>query len=146
MSTQNARWSSIAAALSLVGLIAATTAFRPAATGVFPPGATAARQSAHRATTVLRVRNNGFTDRVVYVVSPDGMDQRLGTATAAVTTTFTIPRMFVQNMAPVYFAARRFAGFRWQWTEQTVVQRGDTVNVMIQPGFGGLQLTSIGTS
>ncbi len=138
MSIQHTRWSSIAAALSLVGLMAATTAFRPAAT--------AAHQTGYRNPTVLRVENDGFTDRVMYVVSPDGMDQRLGTATAAVTTTFTIPRMFIQNMSPVYFAAHRFAGFNWQWTEQTVVQRGDTVNVMIQPGIGGLQLTSVSTS
>ncbi len=138
MTIQNARRSGLMVALSLGGLMAVTTAFRPAA-----PAVPASHRTAHHDSTILRVQNDGFTDRVVYAVTGGGMQQRLGTAGAVSTTTFRIPRMFVNTASSVYFAARKFAGFYWEWSPQAIIQRGDTVSVMIQPGVGALQLTSI---
>lgn len=125
----------LVSALSLAGLLVATTAFRPVA----PP----ARPPAHRDTAILKVENEGFTDRIVYLVTEAGMQERLGTATAASTTTFTIPAMFVRGTSYVYFAARRFAGFNWEWSPQTFLSPGDTVDMMIQSGIGALQLASV---
>ncbi len=134
MSTRIAARSGTLWALSLAGLIAATTAFRPAA----PQAHKAARPE----TATLKVENDGFTDRIVYIVTETGMQERLGTATAASTTTFTIPSMFVRGTSYVYFAARRFAGFNWEWSPQTFLSPGDTVDMMIQPGIGSLVLTA----
>ena len=122
-------------ALSFAGLLAATTAFRPA-----PPPA---HHTARHDTTTLKVENDGFTDRVVYLVTEGGMRLRLGTATAASTTTLTIPRTFVPENSFVWFAARRFAGFGYEWSPQTYVAPGDTVDMMIQSGLGALEITDI---
>lgn len=122
-------------ALSLAGFLAATAAFRPAAPAVHHP--------ARRETAVLKVENDGFTDRIIYVVTESGMRQRLGTATAATTTTLTIPPVFLHGASYVWFAARRFAGFGYEWSPQTYLSPGDTVRMMIQSGVGALELASV---
>ncbi len=122
-------------ALSLAGLLAATTAFRPA-----PPPT---HHTVRHDTAALKVENDGFTDRIIYLVTEGGMRERLGTATAASTTTFTIPPTFVQGNSYVWFQARRFAGFYYDWSPQTYLAPGDTVDMMIQSGVGALLITGV---
>lgn len=124
--------------LTLAGLFAVTTAFRSAAPS-------AHHTVRHHAVT-LKVENDGFTDRIVYLVTEGGMRERLGTATAASTTTFTIPAMFVQGSSYVWFAARRFAGFGYEWSPQTYLSPGDTVDMMIQSGLGAMQVTGVNSA
>jgi hypothetical protein len=135
MTIHTARRSTVLAALAIAGLFAATTAFRPA------------ERLGHRVprhdTAVLKVDNEGFTDRVVYIVTESGIRQRLGTATAASTTTITIPWMFIHGGSYVWFAARRFPGFTYDWSTQTFLSPGDTVRMMIQSGIGALEVASV---
>jgi len=135
MSTHIATRTGTLWALSLAGLLAATTAFRPAPAPAHHP--------ARREPAILKVENDGFTDRIVYLVTQGGMRQRLGTATAASTTAFTIPAMFLDGSSPVWFEARRFAGFGYEWSSETYLSPGDTVDMMVQPGIGALDVTAV---
>ncbi len=122
-------------ALSLAGLLAATTAFRPA-----PPPV---HHTVRHDTVTLKVENDGFTDRIIYLVTQGGMRERIGTATAASTTTFTIPPTLLQADSYVWFAARKFAGFEYDWSPQTYLAPGDTVDMTIQSGLGDLAVTGV---
>jgi hypothetical protein len=135
MSTHSARRTSLATALSLAGLLAAATAFRPAVP--------ATHHTARRGATVLQVENDGVTDRIMYLVTESGMRQRLGTASAVSTTTFTIPSMFVGRASNTWFEARRFAGYNYEWSPQMFLSPGDTVHMMIQSGVGVLEVASV---
>ena len=135
MTIHTAKRSTIFAAIAVAGLFAATTAFRPAER----PGHRVQRH----ATAVIKVENEGFTDRIVYLVTESGIRQRLGRAAAASTTTFTVPSMFFSGGSYVWFAARRFPGFTYDWSTQTFLSPGETVHMMIQPGIGALDVASI---
>lgn len=122
MPARTARRASILSALMFAGVLAAAGGCRTGA----PMG-----NGAPRATTAtLKVENNDFNDRVIYVVR-DGMRQRLGIARIASTTHFTIPAPFVMGSPQVRFSAEVLGGIRPAVSERTQVSPGDTVVMVI---------------
>jgi len=82
-------------------------------------------------TATLQVQNNAFSARTVYVTM-GGVSERLGTATAASTTDFTIPRTYVTGSNSVRFITNRFASSRSEESQRMQIFPGDTLDLVIQ--------------
>jgi hypothetical protein len=80
---------------------------------------------------MVEVRNQGFSDMVVYAVN-GGQRIRLGLATGNSTKTFTIPRHLVRG-GTIRFLADPIGGNRSPVSEEMVVQPGDVVTLTIPP-------------
>lgn len=122
MTGRIARFTAIVWALSLAGVVAATSGCRTAA----PLGGTP-----RHVTATLSVENNGFSDRVIYLVLMGGMRQRLGTARAASTTNFVIPEQFIMGSPQVRILADIIGGIQPEVSQRTYVAPGDTVMMVI---------------
>ncbi len=127
------RITSRGAALSTLAITVAllTAASRPA----FAPRNTVAPPSARDTATVktatLQVQNNALSGRTVYVTM-GGVTQRLGTATAASTTDFTIPRVYVNGSTSIRFITNRFASSIREESQRMQAFPGDTLDLVIQ--------------
>lgn len=119
----------VSALVVTVALLTAANRGNAAPTRDTAPSAT--RDSAAVRTATLQVENDGFSDRIIYV-SMDGVRQRLGTARGASTTTFTIPRIYVNQSPAVRFIAEPFASFSREVSRQVYVFPGDTVDMVIE--------------
>ncbi len=127
------RITSRGAVLSTLAITVAllTAASRPA---VAPHNTVAPRAPGDTAvvkTATLQVQNNALSGRTVYVTM-GGVSQRLGTATAASTTDFTIPRVYVNGSNSIRFITNRFAGSRREESQRMQVFPGDTLDLVIQ--------------
>lgn len=81
---------------------------------------------------MVEVRNQGFSDMVVYALS-GGQRIRLGMATGHSTQTFTIPRTLVRGAGPIRFLADPIGGNRTPVSEELTVRPGDVVTLTIPP-------------
>jgi hypothetical protein len=81
---------------------------------------------------MLQVRNQGFTDMVIYAVRGD-QRIRLGLATGNSTRSFTIPNYLLRGASPLRFLADPIGGNRAPVTEEFSVQPGDLVTITIPP-------------
>ena len=81
--------------------------------------------------TTVRVENNSLLDQVIYVVR-SGVRQRLGEATAHATTTLVIPPSFVAPGTPLRFIADPIGGGPATTGDETIVNPGDEVVIVIQ--------------
>ncbi len=127
------RFASRGAVLSAFAMTAAllTAASRPTAAPRDTVAPHPVRDTATAKTATLQVQNNAFSDRTLYVTM-GGMSQRLGTATAASTTYFTIPRTYVTGSTSVRFIANKFASFRREESQRMQLFPGDTLQMVIQ--------------
>jgi hypothetical protein len=80
----------------------------------------------------VQVRNQGFSDMVVYVIS-GGQRIRLGLATGNSTHTFTIPRHLIRGAGGMRFLADPVGGNRTPVSEEMTVNPGDVVTLTIPP-------------
>jgi len=82
--------------------------------------------------TTVRVVNQGFLDRHVYVYQ--GMARtRLGTVTGNSTQVLTIPPSIVTMLARLRFVADGIGGRAPVWTDEISVEPGDQVVLTIPP-------------
>ena len=127
------RIASRGAALSAFAMTVAllTAAGRPSAAPRAPVAPHATRDTAAVTTATLQVQNNALSNRTVYVTM-GGVSERLGTATAASTTDFTIPRTYVTGSNPVRFITNRFASSRSEESQRMQIFPGDTLDLVIQ--------------
>ena len=85
------------------------------------------------ARTTVRVVNQGFLDRNIYVVR--GSERvRLGTVSGNSTQVLTIPASVVQSLMTLRFIADRIGGRTPPATEEISVAPGDQVVLTIPPG------------
>jgi hypothetical protein len=88
------------------------------------------------ARTTVKVVNQGFLDRNIYVVR--GSERvRLGTVSGNSTQVLTIPTSIVQSMMTLRFIADPIGGRTPPATEEVSVSPGDQVVLTIPPGGGG---------
>ena len=127
------RTTSRGAVLSALAMTVAllTAASRPAAAPRDTVASRAARDTATVNTATLQVQNNALSDRTVYVTM-GGVSERLGTATAASTTDFTIPRTYVTGSNSVRFITSRFASSRREESQRMQLFPGDTLDLLIR--------------
>lgn len=91
-----------------------------------------ARAEAERA--VVEVENRAFSDMTVYVVEGAGARRRLGLATGASTTTFTIPSSVVGLGRELQFIVDPIGSTRTAITNSLFVTPGQRVRMVIPPG------------
>jgi hypothetical protein len=88
------------------------------------------------ARTTVRVVNQGFLDRNIYVLR--GSERvRLGTVSGNSTQVLTIPASVVQTAMTLRFVADPIGGRAPAATEEISVSPGDQVVLTIPPGGGG---------
>jgi hypothetical protein len=80
----------------------------------------------------VQVRNQGFSDMVVYVIN-GGQRIRLGLVTGNSTNTFTIPRHLIRGAGGIQFLADPVGGSRTPVSEEMTVNPGDVVTLTIPP-------------
>jgi hypothetical protein len=84
--------------------------------------------------TTLKVKNQGFLDMTIYVVSSGGQRIRLGLATGNSTTSFVIPRSIVNGGAtPLRFIANPVGGPGPSVSDELTVSPGDQAELTIPP-------------
>jgi len=84
--------------------------------------------------TVLEVINRAPLDMTIYVVRESGARDRLGMATALVTTRFRIPERHLFGVTTLRFEADPVGSNRVKVSERIPVAEGDTVVLEIPPG------------
>ncbi|MBA3646066.1 MAG: hypothetical protein H0W63_07775 [Gemmatimonadaceae bacterium] len=83
--------------------------------------------------TTLKVDNRAYLDMTIYVMR--GAERvRLGQATGASSSTFTIPADMVQMLTPLRFVADPIGSSRAAISEELNVRAGDEVVMEIPPG------------
>ena len=103
---------------------------------LLPGGVGACRRAGSQAPaaaerTTVRVENNSLRDQVIYVVR-SSVRQRIGEATSHATTTLVIPPSFVGPGTPLRFIADPIGGGPATTGEETIVNPGDEVVIVIQ--------------
>lgn len=86
-----------------------------------------------QAPTTLEVDNRSSLDMTIYVIREGGARTRLGSATAHLTTRFTIPDRLMFGITSLRFQADPVGAGRTPVTETINVQAGDTVVLQIPP-------------
>ncbi|MBW3534277.1 MAG: hypothetical protein KY453_03505, partial [Gemmatimonadetes bacterium] len=90
--------------------------------------------AADDAPAVLEVENHANLDMTIYAIREGGQRQRLGTATAHLTTEFTIPSSMLFGVTSLRFQADPIGGDRAPVTQSITVAPGDVVVMRIPPG------------
>lgn len=80
--------------------------------------------------TVVQVQNRNFYDMQIYAVR-FGERQRLGLATGNQTTTFELPRNWLDTGGTVQFVASPVGSDQVAWSQQLSVQPGDVVRLQV---------------
>ncbi len=83
--------------------------------------------------TSLQVDNRAFMDMTVYVIEGVGARRRLGLATGAATTTFTIPPSMVGNGRELTFLVDPIGSNRTAQSNRMYVTPGERVVLTIPP-------------
>lgn len=83
--------------------------------------------------TSIQVDNRAFTDMTVYVIEGVGARRRLGLATGAATTTFTIPPAMVGNGRELTFLVDPIGSDRTAQSNRMYVTPGQHVVLTIPP-------------
>jgi hypothetical protein len=99
---------------------ACSSAAREADTGATPVSAR----------TIVQVQNRNFYDMQIYTVR-FGERQRLGLATGNQTTTFELPRNWIDTGGTVQFVASPVGSNQVSWSQQLSVQPGDVVRLQV---------------
>lgn len=86
------------------------------------------------APAVLEVENHANLDMTIYAIREGGERRRLGTATAHLTTEFTIPASMMFGLTSFRFQADPIGGDRAPVTHSITVAPGDRVVMRIPPG------------
>jgi hypothetical protein len=81
---------------------------------------------------MLQVKNQGFSDMVIYAVS-GAQRVRLGLATGNSTKSFTIPTYLTRGAGPLRFLADPIGSNRTPVSEEMSVRPGDIVTLTIPP-------------
>jgi hypothetical protein len=82
------------------------------------------------ARTVVQVQNRNFYDMQIFAVR-FGERQRLGLATGNQTTTFELPRNWLETGGTVQFVASPVGSNQVSWSQQLSVQPGDVVRLQV---------------
>ena len=106
--------------IALTTPVACSSAAREPDTGATPVSAR----------TVVQVQNRNFYDMQLYVVR-FGERQRLGLATGNQTTTFELPRNWLDTGGTVQFVASPVGSNQVSWSQQLSVQPGDVVRLQV---------------
>jgi hypothetical protein len=84
--------------------------------------------------TTVVVDNQASLDMNIYVIRDGGMRQRLGTATAHLKNTFTIPPTLLFGVTSLRFLADPIGSSRTPVSDDILVTPGDQVVLTIPPG------------
>jgi hypothetical protein len=91
-------------------------------------------QAGEEARTTVRVENQSSLDMNIYVIRSGGQRVRLGTATAHLTSRFTIPDNLIFGITPLRFLADPIGSSRTPISNEISVTPGDEVVLTIPPG------------
>jgi hypothetical protein len=86
-----------------------------------------------RGPTVLVVDNHASQDMTLYILPQGGVRERLGLAAGLRVTRFTLPERLVPTVRSLTIEADPIGSTRSVFSDQIVVNPGDTIGVQIPP-------------